>query len=135
MGQPHIIWVVADDLGSFDVPWTGTGSEIRTPHLSQLASSGLVLDSYYVQPLCTPTRAAFLTGRHPVQLGLQHGVIRDAVPDAVPAAEVMLPELLRAGGYATHAIGKWHLGFHQHRKFHRLIKHAEYGLRHTAHSP
>ena len=92
-----------------------TGSEILTPALSALAARGLVLDNYYVQPLCTPTRAAFLTGRHPVQLGLQHGVIRDSVPDAVPINETMLPQVLQSAGYRTHMIGKWHLGFHQPR--------------------
>ena len=102
----HIIWIVADDLGTFDVPFTGSGSEVRTPTLSRLAASGLVLDGYYVQPLCTPSRAAFMTGRHPVQLGLQHGVIRDSVPDSVPANETMLPELLREAGYRTHFVGK-----------------------------
>ena len=102
--QPHIVWVVADDLGTFDVPFTGTGSEIRTPHMTQLAASGLVLDHFYAHPLCTPSRAAFMTGRHPAQLGLQHGVIRDSVPDAVPITETMLPELLRDAGYATVAI-------------------------------
>jgi arylsulfatase A-like enzyme len=101
--RPHLVWVVADDLGTHDVPFTGTGSEVITPTLSRLAGAGLVLDSYYVQPLCTPTRAAFMTGRHPVSLGLQHGVIRDAVPDAVPINETMLPELLRAAGYVRAA--------------------------------
>ena len=56
-----------------------------------------------------------MTGRHPIQLGLQHGVIRDAIPDALPINETMLPSLLRDSGYRTHFIGKWHLGFHQPR--------------------
>ena len=112
---PHFIWIVADDLGTFDVPFTNSGSEVRTPTLSRLAANGLVLDSYYVQPLCTPSRAAFMTGRHPVSLGLQHGVILDAVPDAVPINETLLPQLLRAAGYKSYFFGKWHLGFHQPR--------------------
>ena len=142
IGQPHIIVVVADDLGFTDVPFTSTGSEVHTPTLSALASRGIVLDNYYVQPLCTPTRAAFMTGklltrlcgyiaihtrkllmrscavflgRHPVQLGLQHGVILNSMPDAVPPNETMLPALLRSVGYKTHIVGKWHLGFHEPR--------------------
>ena len=110
----HIVWVVADDLGYADVPFTRlSGSEVLAPRLLDLAKSGLILDNYYVQPICTPTRAAFMTGRHPVQLGLQHGVVHDSVPDAVPSDETMLPELLRLVGYSTHLVGKWHLGFHQ----------------------
>lgn len=112
---PHIVYIVADDLGTFDVPFTGSGSEVVTPTLSALAADGLVLDSYYVQPLCTPSRSSFMTGRHPVQLGLQHGVIRDGVPDAVPINETMLPALLKESGFKTYFIGKWHLGFHQPR--------------------
>ena len=103
---PHLVWIVADDLGTFDVPFTDSGSEIRTPALSQLAASGLVLDNYYVMPLCTPSRASFMTGRHAMQLGLQHGVIRDSVPDSVPINETMLPQLLKASGYRTHFFGK-----------------------------
>lgn len=59
---PHIVVVVADDLGFNDVQFTFTGSEVNTPTLSALSSRGLVLDNYYVQPLCTPTRAALMTG-------------------------------------------------------------------------
>ena len=77
--RPHFVWIVADDLGTFDVPFTNyAGSEVRAPTLGRLAANGLTLDSYYVQPLCTPSRAAFMTGRHPVSLGLQHGVILGA---------------------------------------------------------
>ena len=102
MPPPHLIYIVADDLGTYDVPFTNSGSEILTPTLSRLANGGLVLDQYYVQPLCTPSRSSFMTGRHPVQLGLQHGVIRCSVPDAVPANETMLPTILRGAGYKTH---------------------------------
>ena len=56
-----------------------------------------------------------MTGRHPVSLGLQHGVILDAAPDAVPINETLLPHLLRAAGTNRTFFGKWHLGFHQPR--------------------
>eukprot|EP00965_Chrysotila_dentata_P040740 1351039-Pleurochrysis_carterae.AAC.2 len=90
---PHILFVVADDLGFADVPFTATDSNVKAPTVGRLAAEGLVLDNYYVQPLCTPTRAAFLTGRHPVQLGLQHGVILNAVPDGLPSNETTLAEV------------------------------------------
>ena len=57
--RPHLIYIVADDLGTFDVPFTGSGSEVSTPTLSRLAGGGLTLDGYYVQPLCTPVSIIF----------------------------------------------------------------------------
>ena len=89
-----------------DLPITGMGSEVKTPTLSRLAKEGSLLSNYYVNAICTPTRASFLTGRYPIHLGLQRGVIRDAVPEAVPINETMVPEYLRQAGYATHAVGK-----------------------------
>ena len=114
---PHIIWVVADDLGFDDVPFTANGARVKTPTLSALAASkgGAVLRNYYVNHICTPTRSSFMTGRYPIHLGLQHMVIRDAVPDAVPINETLVPEVLARAGYTSHAVGKWHLGFYQQR--------------------
>ena len=66
--QPHILLIVADDLGFNDVSYNGKlhGSAIRTPNIDKLASEGVILDNYYVQPVCTPTRASLMTGRYPV---------------------------------------------------------------------
>lgn len=61
---PHVVFVLADDLGWNDVGFHG--SVIRTPHLDALAAGGVVLDNYYVQPLCTPSRSQLLTGRYQV---------------------------------------------------------------------
>ena len=58
--QPNIIFILADDLGGGDVGWRG--GEIKTPHLDRLALTGVALDAFYVQPVCSPTRAALLTG-------------------------------------------------------------------------
>lgn len=66
---PHVVFVLADDLGWNDLGFHG--SVIRTPHLDALAAGGVVLDNYYVQPLCTPSRSQLLTGRYQVQGGLQ----------------------------------------------------------------
>jgi arylsulfatase A-like enzyme len=106
--RPHVVLVVADDLGWKDVGWHG--SEIKTPHLDALAASGVRLERFYVQPVCSPTRAALLTGRWPMRHGLQVGVIRPNATYGLPLEERTLPQALREAGYATFMVGKWHLG-------------------------
>src|SRR5438309_795287 len=71
---PHIVFFLADDLGWKDVGWHG--SEIQTPHLDKLATSGVKLEQFHVQPVCSPTRCALLTGRYPMRCGLHTGVVR-----------------------------------------------------------
>lgn len=107
---PHIVFFLADDLGWSDVGYHG--SEIQTPHLDQLARGGARLESFYVQPVCSPTRAALLTGRYPMRLGLQVGVIRPYAQYGLPREERTLPQALREAGYVTAICGKWHLGLH-----------------------
>ena len=75
-GKPHIVYVVADDLGWKDVGFNG--SDIRTPNLDRLAQQGARLQQFYAQPMCTPSRAALLTGRYPHRYGLQTIVIPSA---------------------------------------------------------
>jgi len=64
----HILLVVIDDYGWSDVGFHG--SKIKTPNMDQLASEGVILDNYYVQPICTPTRSALLSGRYPIHTGM-----------------------------------------------------------------
>lgn len=109
--RPHIVYLLADDLGWEDVGFQG--GEIQTPHLDQLAASGARFDQFYVQPLCSPTRAALLTGRYPMRLGLQVGVVRPWARYGLPLEERTLPQALREAGYATAIVGKWHLGHFQ----------------------
>ncbi len=107
--KPNVVFLLADDLGFNDCGFRG-GKAIPTPHLDRLAARGAVLDAFYVQPVCSPTRAAFMTGRYPLRYGLQVGVVRPYAPYGLSLAERMLPVALREAGYATAIVGKWHLG-------------------------
>lgn len=107
--RPNILFILADDLGYADCGFNG-GTDIQTPHLDQLARAGTVFESFYVQPLCSPTRAALMTGRYPMRHGLQVGVIRPEFRYGLPLEERLLPAALREAGYATAICGKWHLG-------------------------
>lgn len=106
--RPNVIVIIADDLGWADVGWHG--SEIKTPHLDKLADRGAKLEQFYVLPLCTPTRAALMTGRYPIRHGLQVGVVRPWAQYGLPLDERTLPQALKEAGYSTHIVGKWHLG-------------------------
>src|SRR4029453_10148804 len=72
--QPNIVHIVADDLGWKDVGFNGA-TDIKTPSLDKLAAEGAKFTQFYVQPMCTPTRAALMTGRYPFRYGLQTAVI------------------------------------------------------------
>ncbi|XP_077542343.1 arylsulfatase B-like isoform X2 [Haemaphysalis longicornis] len=107
--QPHIVFVLADDVGWNDVPWHNTG--LFAPNLARMATQGVILDQYYAQPICTPTRAAILTGRYPYKLGRQGHVLNPLEPTGLTTSVPLLAEELSRRGYSTHAFGKWHLGY------------------------
>ncbi|XP_023319572.1 arylsulfatase B isoform X1 [Eurytemora carolleeae] len=110
--KPHIILIVADDLGWNDVSFHGS-NQIPTPNIDSLAYSGIILNNYYVDAICTPSRSALMTGRHPIHTGLQEHVLVGAAPYALSTKEKLIPEYLNTLGYNSHAIGKWHLGSHK----------------------
>jgi arylsulfatase A-like enzyme len=106
--RPNILYIVADDLGFADVGFRG--SDIKTPNIDRLAAEGAILQNFYTQPLCTPTRAALMTGRYPLRYGLQVGVIPSGGTYGLAQDEFLLPQALKDVGYATRMVGKWHLG-------------------------
>lgn len=107
--RPHIVHIVADDLGWKDVGFNGC-ADIQTPHLDRLAAGGAKFTQFYVQPMCTPTRAALLTGRYPYRYGLQTAVIPSVSSYGLDTTERLMPQCLKEAGYKTALIGKWHLG-------------------------
>ncbi len=107
--RPNIVMLYADDLGYGDLGCYGHPT-IRTPNLDRLAARGMRFTNWYsAASVCTPSRAALLTGRYPVRTGLNH-VLSPGSAAGLPASEITLPQLLRGAGYSTSMVGKWHLG-------------------------
>jgi len=111
---PNIVYIVSDDQGWKDVGFHG--SDIKTPNLDKLAQGGARLEQFYAQPMCTPSRAALMTGRYPHRYGLQTAVIPSAGKYGLATDEWLLPQALKEAGYRTAIVGKWHLG-HADRKY------------------
>jgi arylsulfatase A-like enzyme len=106
--KPNIVFFLIDDLGRTDVGFMGC-KDIQTPNIDKLASGGAILDAHYVQPVCSPTRAALLTGRYATRTGV-YNVVRPHAKWGLPLAERTLASALRDAGYETAITGKWHLG-------------------------
>ena len=108
---PNVIIIFCDDLGYGDVGCYGA-THIATPNVDRLATEGRKFTDFYVaSPLCSPSRAALMTGCYPARVGLANFVLRPDATRGLAPDEVTIAELLKSRGYATACIGKWHLGF------------------------
>ena len=103
----HILHIVADDLGYRDIGYNNAA--FSSPHLDRLRACGVHLDQFYAFKACAPSRASLLTGRYPFRIGVYQNADIDA--GGVPSNFTFLPELLRRDGFATHVVGKWHVGW------------------------
>ena len=105
--SPNIVIILADDLGWNDVSYHG--SEIKTPNIDKLISSGVELDRFYVQPTCSPTRAELMTGKSAMRLGITRPISKNQKL-GLGLEEKILPQYLKELNYSTYLLGKWHLG-------------------------
>jgi arylsulfatase A-like enzyme len=110
--QPNVVVLLADDIGWSDVGYHGE-DQIQTPAIDRLAREGVQLDRFYSTPICSPTRAALMTGRDPMRLGVAYGVIMPWMTNGIHPDEHFMPQSFQQAGYQTAMVGKWHLGHAQ----------------------
>ncbi len=135
--KPNFVIILADDLGYGDLGCYGHPS-IRTPNLDRMAAEGVRFTDFYVAAeVCTPSRAALLTGRYPIRSGMCHNqfrVLRRESTGHLPDDEITIASLLKKQGYATGAVGKWHLGNWMNNPAGHPMKHgfdSYFGLPHS----
>ncbi len=109
--RPNILYILVDDVGfgDFGIPELNYVRGTQTPRINTLATEGMSFMRMYTEPSCTPTRTAFMTGRHPIRTGLKEVKVA-LVGEGLPASEVTIAEVLSEAGYNTVHIGKWHMG-------------------------
>jgi len=132
--KPNIVLIIADDLGYGELGVQGC-TEIPTPHIDSIAKNGTrFTDGYVTCPMCYPSRAGLMTGRHQVRFGIEANPPAKQSNYGVPATEPMLAERLKKLGYTTGLIGKWHLGCtHELTPLRRGFDEF-YGIHHGGHS-
>ncbi|XP_067948543.1 arylsulfatase B-like [Watersipora subatra] len=107
--QPNIVYIMADDLGWNDVGFHN--SKVKTPNIDALRAKGIELTQSYMQPVCSASRSAFLTGKYPSNNGLQLLVLIQEAPSCLPIEHKTLFQYMQEEGYTTKQVGKWHLGY------------------------
>jgi arylsulfatase A-like enzyme len=130
--QPNVVLVMTDDQGYGDIgahgnPW------VRTPHLDELRTESVRFTQFHVDPTCTPTRAALMTGRYSTRTGCWHTILGRSL---IFHDEVLMPSLFKKAGYTTGVFGKWHLGDNfpmrpQDRGFDQTVVHGGGGIGQT----
>lgn len=113
--KPHIVFILADDLGWNSIGYKDYDLSFATPVLTNLAKQGIIMDNYYTQEMCSPSRAALMTGRYPLSVGMQYHMIEETLAIGLNLNETTFPEVLQANGYSTHMVGKWDLGHYSPR--------------------
>ena len=109
--KPNIVYIFADDLGYGDLSCYGA-KDINTPNIDQIAKQGIKFTEFYsASSVCSPSRAALLTGRYPQRMGINTVFFSESFT-GIPDKEITIPEILKEKGYATGIVGKWHLGHH-----------------------
>lgn len=109
--RPNVIIILTDDQGSIDAGCYGA-KDLETPSIDGIAARGLRFTQFYsAAPVCSPSRAALLTGRYPIRAGLIGNAASQPGGHGLPGEQVTLAEMFKAAGYATAHIGKWHLGY------------------------
>ncbi|CAE8600890.1 unnamed protein product, partial [Polarella glacialis] len=108
--SPNVVLLVLDDIGWADVGYHG--GNFPTPNIDKLAKTGVELDRMYVMPQCSPTRAAIMTGRYSFRTGLQHfETLLPGATGGIPSGTPTIADTFKSAGYATHMVGKWHIGY------------------------
>ncbi len=118
--RPNIVFIFADDLGYGDIESFGSAT-IKTPNIDRMGRDGMMFTEFYsASPVCSPSRAGFLTGRYPIRMGINVVFFPESY-GGLPPGEVTIAEVLRDAGYTTGIVGKWHLG---HREKYLPLQHG-----------
>ena len=125
--KPNIIFILADDLGWAELGCYGNTFN-ETPHLDRMAKEGLRFsNAYAAAPVCSPYRAALLTGQHPARIGILD-YLRPNSSNALPVSQLTLPKILRENGYATGMVGKWHLTGYKYQDAQFEVRPSDHGF-------